>query len=127
MNKEQIYSHINWHHERYGYQKPIFEIIVFKNPDKELVGKNGKPLGFPDTGSLDRVGFYYELDTAIQAMHENWCDIQETCYFAGFVLCKFPGLYQCSVRDMRIFFLWDEEKKGFFEAEEPEIFKHVAY
>jgi len=130
---QEILDYVKWYQEEYKDKNsntlnPIFEIMLFEYPDKEVVyhKPEGDVLsGFPDTGCVNNVGFYYELDTAIQAMNENWCDIQETCYHAGFILCHFPGLYQAAIH--RMYFLWDEEKKGFFEAEEPEIFKHVAY
>ena len=130
---QEMLDYVKWYQEKYkdkndNVLNPIFEIMVFEYPDKEMTypTTNGNVRsGWPDTGCIDHVGFYYELDTAIQAMNENWCDIRETCYHAGFILCRFPGLYQAALS--RMYFLWDEEKKGFFEAEEPEIFKHVAY
>ena len=131
--RQEILNYIKWYQEKYkdksdNAPNPIFEIMLFEYPDKEIIYH--KPEGdvlssLPDTGCVNHVGFYYELDTAIQAMNENWGDIQETCYHAGFILCRFPGLYQATIH--RIYFLWDEEKKGFFEADEPEIFKHIAY
>ena len=107
---------------------PIFEITLFEYPDKEMIyhkPKSDVHSGWPDTGCVGCMGFYYELDTAIQAMNENWCDIQETCYYAGFIVCRFPGLYYAGTS--RMYFLWDNEKEGFFEAKEPEIFKYVTF
>lgn len=130
---QEILDYVKWYQEKYKDENgnapnPIFEIMLFEYPDKEMTYPTSRGdvySGWPDTGCIDHVGFYYELDTAIQAMNENWCDIQETCYYAGFILCRFPGLYYAATS--RMYFLWDKEKKGFFEAEEPEIFKHVAY
>ena len=130
---QEMLDYVKWYQERNKDKNgksypPIFEIMVFEYPNKEKIyhkPEGDVPSGWPDTGCVDNVGFYYELDTAIQAMNENWGDIQETCYHAGFILCRFPGLYQAALS--RMYFLWDEEKRGFFEAEEPEIFKHVAY
>lgn len=130
---QEILDYVKWYQEKYKDENnnapnPIFEIMLFEYPDKEMTyptSRGNVYSGWPDTGCIDHVGFYYELDTAIQAMNENWCDIQETCYYAGFILCRFPGLYYAATS--RMYFLWDKEKKGFFEAEEPEIFKHVAY
>ena len=113
-----------------GYSDPpIYEIVLFEHPNKELIYvRDGNEIhsGFPDA-EINNMGYYCELDTAIKAMHENWLDIQETVFHAGFILCRFPGLYESAGRYERIFFLWDEEKKGFYEADEPEIFYHVAY
>ena len=130
---QEMLDYVKWYQEKHKDQNgkapnPIFEIMVFEYPNKEMIyhkPEGDVHSGWPDTGCADNMGFYYELDTAIQAMNENWCDIQETCYYAGFILCRFPGLYYAGTS--RMYFLWDNEKEGFFEAEEPEIFKHVAY
>ncbi len=127
VTKQDIEAYESWHDDKYGGDPPIYRIIVFRNPDKELVYENGARSGAPDTGGENDMGFYYDLNTAIRAMHGNWCDIHETCFQAGFILCQYPGLYECAVSEARIYFLWDEEKGGFFEAEEPEIFQHVAF
>ena len=132
---QEIQDYIKWYQEKYTYKNgtkpiPIFEIAVFEYPDKELIYHKPEGevhSGLPDTGCMDHMGFYYDLDTAIKAMNENWADIQETIYHAGFILCRFPGLYNCTLTEHRMYFLWNKERKGFFEAEEPKIFEHVAY
>ena len=106
--------------------RPIFRIFMMEYPDKEIVYPTGKHSGFPDYGSSNEVGFYYSLDDAIEAMNQNMCDIHEFTYGAGFILCQFPGLYESSGTEMRMYFVWDEEKQGFFQKEEPEIFKHIS-
>ena len=132
---QEILDYVKWYQEEYkdkngNTPNPIFEIMIFEYPDKEMIYHKPKgdiKSGFPDIGNFENIGFYYELDMAIKAMNENWCDIQETVFHAGFILCRFPGLYNSVTNNARIYFLWDQEKDGFFEAEEPEIFKHVAY
>lgn len=125
--RERIEAYMRWHNERYGDEQPIFQIMLFQNHGTEEVYVAGKPMGWPDTGCKECVGFYFDIDSAIQAMNENWSDIQECVYHAGFVLCQYPGMYECAGPDARIYFLWDEDKEGFFEAEEPAIFEHFAY
>ena len=105
---------------------PIYEILVFENPDKELIYKTGLPLGWPDMGAQDVVGFYYDIDDAIDVLHENICDIRETVYDAAFLICRFPGLYNNVGTEGRMYFLWDNEKDGYFQKEEPNLFKHIA-
>lgn len=132
---QEILNYVKWYQEQYkdkngNTPNPIFEIMLFEYPNKELIyhkPSGDVPSGFPDTGCTGNMGFYYELDTAIQAMNENWCDIQDYCYYAGFILCHFPGIYNEATQDARMYFLWDKENKGFFEVKEPEIFKHIAY
>lgn len=109
------------------YNKPIFEIMLFEKPNEEVIYPTGKHSGFPDMGTTDIPGFFYDLPDAIRAMHENLCDIKETVYDAGFILCHFPGFYNAAGKDMRMYFVWDKERQGYFEQEEPKIFAHIAY
>ena len=39
-----------------------------------------------------------------------------------------PALYWLKelIKDNRIYFAWDDNKKGFFEADEPELFGIIA-
>ena len=127
--KTRLADYVRWYVGRYGEAQPIYEIMLFEHPCKELMFmRDGVqvPSGYPDAG-MNSMGFYYELDTAIEAMHENWCDIHETVFGAGFILCKFPGLYDAAGPEARIFFAWDEERQGFYEDFEPDIFQHYAY
>ena len=101
---------------------PIYEIVLFTRPGTEM-----DELGWPDTGTSDHPGFYYELDTAIQALNENWGDMFECCFIAGLILPKFPGTYSFCHADERMYFLWDDERRGFFEAEEPATLEHLLY
>ena len=84
---DAIQEYVKWYQNRYTNDNtgkppvPIFEVVVFEHPDREMIYH--KPEGdvrscFPDIGSFENMGFYYELDTAIKAMNENWCDIQES-------------------------------------------------
>lgn len=134
VTREDLLEYVRKEHERRGNNpddKPIFSLFLFEHPDKERIYdmKDGskKPSGFPDTGGTYEPGFYYNLDHAIEAMNENACDIRETCYNAGFILCRFAGMYECCGSYARMYFVWDDEKKGFFQQEEPDIFKHIAY
>lgn len=98
--KQKLEALVHWKASRFGGQPPIYEIVLFEHPDKELVyHRDGTDVhsGFPDA-DINPMGFYYELDTAIEAMHGNWLDIQETVFHAGFILCKYPGLYECAGR-----------------------------
>ena len=110
-----------------GYGNPIFEIMVFENPNKEVIYPTGKHSGFPDIGASANMGFYYDLDDAIMTMNVNNADIRETVYDAGFILCRFPGMYQCVSSDERMYFVWNEDRQGYFQEEEPRIFRHIAY
>lgn len=110
--------------------KPVYEIILFEHPDKkEYYEKNGERTGFwfPDLGERFQPGFYYDIDAAVKTMHKNAWDIHAPFLKAGFVISRFPGMFQTMGREGRIYFLWDEEKKGYFEAEEPDTFALFGY
>lgn len=111
--------------------KPIYSILLleYSNRPHMVVNSSGEevPSGFPDTGDRHDVGFYYDLKTAIEVLNSNCCDIQEGCYTAAFILCRFQGLYAGCSQQERMYFVWDAERKGFFQQEEPEIFLHIAY
>lgn len=120
--KQDIMEYIKWVKENKTIinQNPIFEIILFENICND-------PNYFPDTGCEDRPGFYYELDTAIQAMNENWADIQDHAFKCGFIICRFPGLYNASFPKSRMYFEWNSKKEGFFQKKEPLAFKYLSY
>ncbi len=132
-SKKDILDYVAFRKEARGNiegDEPIYCIYLITNPDEERIyEKEGERIrsGFPDTGPTDEPGYYHDLDSAIKAMNENACDIREYCYNAGFILCRFAGMYDCVCRDARMYFLWDDEKEGFFQAEEPQIFAHVAF
>ena len=107
-------------------RRPIYSIVLLPDADKEIIYPSGKHSGFPDTSGLFDVGYYFSIQEAVTAMHVNALDIRETVYNAGFVVCRFPGLYDCPGPEARIFFRWSEEKQGFFEAEEPPLFGHIS-
>ena len=106
----------------------IYEIMMCSNSGADtIIYESGKDSGFPDLGACSTVGFYHELENAIDAMHENGCDIRECVYNYGFVLKRRPGLYNLCGQYERIYFKWDEDRQGFYEAEEPERLKIIAF
>ena len=106
--------------------KCIYDIIMLEHKDKELIYESGKHSGFPDFGATASVGYYNKLEDAVLALNLNACDIREYVYDAAFILFRKPGLYQPCGPDERAYFVWNEQLQGFFQAEEPEIFKHSA-
>ena len=115
--------------QRYGDPSiaiPIFEILVFEHPDQQVM-YGDKPSGWPDLGASRTMGFYHDLDDAIESLNWNNLDIQERLYHAAFILMKLPGLYNEASRFERMYFLWDENRGGFFQAEEPKLFRGFMY
>ena len=100
----------------------IYEIMLMEKKQ----AKTDKH-GFPDMGTTDFPGYFLDYEIAVEAMHENACDIRETVFDAGFILKKKEGLYNCCGSDERTYFEWDPDREGYFETEEPEAYKHIAY
>ena len=107
--------------------EPVYEIMLFENPNKELIYKSGKKSGFPDTGSECVCGFYHSIDEAIDAVSTNAGDMRETIYDAGFILCRFPGIYSAVVKEGRIYFVWNNDNHEYRPETEPGIFRNMAY
>ena len=126
---EDIVKYVEERKEIIGFS-PIFEIVMVQNNGKEQVyEKDGKIIhsGFPDMGTTSIVGYYYDIDTAICALNENWGDIRATIFDGAFILVKFPGLYDSCGLEQRMWFVWDEEKQGYYQQEEPRIFANLGY
>ena len=113
-------------HEDMKGRAPIYEVMMFSKCET-MISPSGKDLGWPDIGESYVPGFYHKLDDAIESLHVNNLDIREYTFDYAFILRKLPGFYQSAGSDDRIFFKWNPKKEGFYEEEEPEIFKHIAY
>ena len=129
MTREELLLYAKKGEDECG-QPPIYAILMIEHDGKERMKRSGGKLvhtGWPDTGSSYEPGYYYSLDDAVDAMHQNVADIREAVYDAGFIIWRFPGLYRNPGREGRMYFAYDGERKGFFEKEEPEILRHFAY
>lgn len=89
---------------------PIYRIELFRSPIQV------------DNCSPDIVvGFYYEKETAIKAVQEDWCDMSERgSYQAAMVIETQPGLYPMNHPQNRWYFLYSNEANGYVPAIEPE-------
>jgi hypothetical protein len=63
-------------------------------------------------------GYYWDLETAIDAVHRNVTDMHETIYPYAIIEQLDHGLFP--VPKERHWFGWEEEKDGFYEIEKPE-------
>ena len=95
-------------------EQPIYEVLVYSHPWSLDEHK------FIDYGSEERVGFYYEKETAIKAIKENWCDLQDHYARAAAVREVKPGLYQYPPYSTYMYFLWNSKLEKWEEAEVPE-------
>lgn len=94
-------------------ETPIYEIYVLETP-WQLDDKK-----FPTCGIRERVGFYYEKETAIKAVEENWCDLQDHYAQAAEVCRLTPGLYSSFSRTEYWYFLWNQKEEKFELARKP--------
>ena len=80
--------------------------------------------GWPNTGCSQCWGFYIDKDTAYKALHENWSDMEETCYEYAVVEEYHEGI--SGYTGFRQFFKFDLTKLGYMEIDEPEGYKHFC-
>lgn len=90
-------------------EEPIYEIYVMEKP--YYIDE----YGFPACGAIERVGYYYEEETALRAVQENWCSIQDHYARAAEIRKVEPGLYPKTIR--LYYFLWNSKTKKFEESE----------
>ena len=96
-------------------EKPIYEIYVYS---QEWTVDDA---GFFEYGSSERVGFYYEKETAIQAVEENWCDLQDHYAHAAMIKEVVPGLYPCITPSKCQYYIWNSQREKFEKAKVPEV------
>ena len=63
-------------------------------------------------------GYFADYNECQTALHENWCDIHEFYYSYAVVEKISSGIH--SRPEKVVWFKWDDEKEGFYEAEKPE-------
>ena len=81
--------------------------------------------GWPEFGCQRTWGFYSECETAAQALRENRTDMWETCYDYA-VIEKYDEGISGYEFGSRLWFKFDEERKGYFEIDEPEHVRHLG-
>lgn len=95
-------------------EQPIYEIHVYSQ--EWTIDEKG----WLDYGSDERVGFYYEKETAIRAVEENWCDLQDHYAHAALIKEIAPGLYPHPPRSKCIYYIWNKDRACFERAKMPE-------
>jgi len=96
---------------------PIYEIVMLQKP----ITIDEK--GWPEYGKAESVGFYYEQDTALKAVRQNWCDINDGgIYKAALVQKKIPGLYPIPQREW--YFVFDYDNLIYEEKQLPKEMQH---
>ena len=80
--------------------------------------------GFPDTGHNRCWGFYTDKNMAIDALHENATDMNETMYEYAIVEEYYEGI--SNFTGFRQFFKYSDEKDGYFEIDEPTNYEYYV-
>ena len=81
-------------------------------------------LGWPDTGCRRCWGFYCDKDTAIQALHENWTDMNETIYDYAVIEEYYEGIGQTTFNHW--FFKYNQKLDEYQQINQPEELRHYA-
>lgn len=97
--------------------KPIYEIYVMSEPWHLGDDK------WPTCGSRERVGFYYEKETAIRAVEENWCDLQDHYAHAAEIKPVMPGLYSYPPQSICLYYEWNTKEEKFERRPFPKLGK----
>ena len=63
-------------------------------------------------------GFFSDYEDCRRALNGNWCDMHEFYYDFAVVECMEEGIH--SHAKQMAWFRWSEEKKGFYETENPD-------
>ena len=101
-------------------QVPIYEILMLENPI--TTNKHG----WPECGRMEPIGFYYEEDTALKAVRQNWCNINENgTYKAAIVQKKLPGLYP--ITQKRWYFVFDYDNMVYVDKQVPIALSHFNF
>lgn len=80
--------------------------------------------GWPSFGSTNIVGYYTDLDVAIEAVTSNACDINETVYDYAVIEEVSEGLYNPSIKSY--WFKYNRTKDSYEPIDEPNEVKHIC-
>lgn len=81
---------------------------------------------FPDFGSSRLVGWYSAYETAVSAVMENWCRINECCYDYALIEKIEEGLYKPANSSERWWFKYDQVTDTYAPVEEPKEYEHYS-
>lgn len=105
---------------------PIWFITVFEKVDTLKSEKDGRDLGFGDTGARCTWGFFYDKEKALEALENNSTDMWEYCYDYAVLEKYSPGIPGDGLVEPAQFFKYDREKDGYFMIPTPVEFKHMC-
>lgn len=68
--------------------KAIYIVSVFERCEAAATW-----LSYPDLGTCENKGYFFDFDTADEAVRQNKCDICEECFNYAVITKVRPGLY----------------------------------
>lgn len=77
-----------------------------------------------EIGASRTFGFTDTFEKAEHYLNNNTCDMYERFYRYAFVEEMYPAIHP--VVENRWFYVWNNERNGFFRQEEPEVFRHYC-
>ena len=129
-SREQLLAYAEeWKRHNPQSEDPIF-MIYMMDFSHNWVTYNvpwlGYPVTFPCTGVIEEAMYDCRdnLDKSIEILTENQMDVHDGCFGGAFITLKIPGIPPFTTSDTRMFFVWDEEKDGYIQQEEPDIFRN---
>ena len=82
--------------------------------------------GCPDFGDTHLVGWYSDKTMAFDAVRENTCDINESCYPYAVIEAVKEGLYSPASTQDRWFFRYIHDKNKYEKISEPDGLEHLC-
>ena len=80
----------------------------------------------PDLGSSRLIGWYGIYETAVSAVMENWCGINEHCYDYALIEKIEEGLYKPANSSERWWFKYNQVTDTYDPVEEPKEYEHYS-
>ena len=100
-------------------ETPIYELLMLSEPI--TIDEHG----WPHYGRIENVGFYFEEETALQAIRQNWCDVNDGgVYKAALIQKKRPGIYPIPLSEW--YFIFDYDNMVYEEKQLPKEMKHFC-
>jgi hypothetical protein len=129
VNDDKIYALIKKDNKEYSTK--IYTIMVCSKLEEKIYTKNvnGNIIetksGFNDYGDTRVWGFYTDKDAAIEALHFNSTDMNETCYEYACLEAYDEGISNCRPHETQ-WFKFDHNINGYFEIETPILEKRIC-
>lgn len=117
-----------WKRHNPDSKKPIYIIYTLEYPYSKAtyyVPWLGQTVTFPSPGVIEDASIFClhrDLDQAIKYLNENSNAVQDGSFEGAFILLKIPGIAPFNTPETRMFFRWNEKRRGFFQEKEPDHF-----